>query len=169
MKKTAAITAALLSGSMIFGTLPATAAPSGHGSGSSRTVPVLPRKTMGGFTSVEWNAIARNAEKAGDRVSAQAARQAAKTAQGGSTAGGGAVQPANIITTLGKKALVAALRYAGPKLPKPMRPYAHKLANVIEEVSEFQEGALITAFQQVRVPYDVAATAAKWCVVFLGF
>ncbi|GAB3518280.1 hypothetical protein GCM10027402_03230 [Arthrobacter monumenti] len=123
---------------------------------------------MGGFTSADWSAIAKNAEKAGDRVSAQAARQAAKTGQGGSTAGGGTVQPANIFTAVAKKALVAALRYGGPKLPKPMRPYAHKLANVIEDVGEFQEGALITAFQQVGIPYDVAATAAKWCVVFLG-
>lgn len=172
MKKTAAVTAMVISASTVLAAVPAVAAPA---TVQSRQATVSSPSTsvalvgIGGFTSTEWLKIARSAERAGDKVSTQAARQAASAASSTSRAGGGQARPTNIFTSVAKKALVAALRYGGQKLPASMRPYANKLANVIDDVTEFQEGALISAFQAVGIPYDVASAAATWCVVFLGF
>ena len=170
MKKTVAMTSVLVSGALVFGAMPASAAaPTGPASSALPPVTLTPERNMGGFTSADWMSIARTAEKAGDMSGANAARAAAVKTGPGSSAGGGGAQPANMVTALAKKALVAALRHAGPKLPKKIRPYANKLANTLDDITNFQEGALIVAFQQAGIPYDVASAAATWCVVFLGF
>lgn len=74
----------------------------------------------------------------------------------------------NIITTVAKKALIATLRYGAGKLPPKIRPYAWKIADTLEAINNFQQGALIYALQMAGVPYDVAYTAAYWAVVFIG-
>lgn len=76
--------------------------------------------------------------------------------------------PSNIITSVAKKALIAMLRYGGSKLPAKIRPYAWKIADALEDITNFQQGALTYALQMYGIPYDVAHAAAYWAVVFAG-
>ena len=77
-------------------------------------------------------------------------------------------QPANIITTLAKKAAIAALRYSSNKIPAKLQPYANKIANFLEDLENWQEGPIITGLMALGVPYDVASAVATWVVVFGG-
>lgn len=77
------------------------------------------------------------------------------------------------VAALLKKALKAALKYYGHKIPKPIRPYAGKILDVLEQTEVWEEAGLTAAFltaafMAVGIPPDVAHQAAHWIVVFLG-
>jgi len=112
----------------------------------------------------DWKEIARRASAASDASSAQVANaMAAQKSRSSNVA-----QPANIITSLAKKAALVALRYGAEKLPKAMRPYAKKIANFLEDLESWQEGPIITGLMALGVPYDVASATATWVVIFAG-
>lgn len=113
----------------------------------------------------DWNEIAERASAAGDAEGVSVARamaaRAERVAQGGS-------EHRNIWTTIAKKAVIQVLRYSVNKLPAKVRPYANKIIGVVEDLDQFQQGAVVTALVHVGVPTDVAITAAQWIVVFVG-
>ena len=121
----------------------------------------------GGISAAQWNEIANPAEHAGDRLSANAAREVASSLS--TTKSGNTTQPQNLVNAVLKRALITALRNGGKFLPAKIRPWAYKIANAIEGVSDFQQGTLISAMQFTGIPYDIAYTASLWIVVFLGF
>lgn len=112
----------------------------------------------------EWKEIAKRASAASDASSAQVANAMAARKSGSNSV----AQPANIITSLAKKAAIVALRYSADKLPKAMRPYAKKIANFLEDLENWQEGPIITGLMALGVPYDVASATATWVVIFAG-
>jgi len=118
----------------------------------------------GSLTASDWREVAKRASAASDVSSAQAANAMAARKAGSTNV----AQPANIITTLAKKAAIAALRYSSNKIPAKLRPYANKIANFLEELENWQEGPIITGLMALGVPYDVASAVATWVVVFGG-
>ena len=116
------------------------------------------------LTANDWKEIAKRASAASDTSSARIANSMA-TQKSGSI---GVAKPANMITSLAKKAALVALRYSADKLPKAMRPYAKKIANFLEDLENWQEGPIITGLMALGVPYDVASATATWVVVFAG-
>lgn len=116
------------------------------------------------LTASEWKEVARRASAASDASSAKAANAMAARNTGASNV----AQPANIITSLAKKAAITALRYSSNKIPAKLRPYANKIANFLEDLENWQEGPIITGLMALGVPYDVASGVATWVVVFAG-
>ncbi|WP_420361801.1 hypothetical protein AABM26_08115 [Curtobacterium aetherium] len=113
----------------------------------------------------DWNDIAERASAAGDVEGVSVARAMAARAERPGQPG-----PAqrNIWTTIAKKAVIQVLRYSVNKLPANVRPYANKIIGVVEDLDQFQQGAVVTALVHVGVPTDVVITAAQWIVVFVG-
>jgi len=152
------VTTALLCGP-IATTAAATAAPVGLSS-AQQTVGI------NGWSAEDWREIAERARAAGDLEGADVSiRMAERVDVGGATAGSGA---RNIWTTIAKKAVIQALRYGVNKLPAKIRPYVNRIINVVEEIDQFQQGAVVLALTKAGVPYDVAVTAAQWIVIFVG-
>ncbi|WP_404287822.1 hypothetical protein [Glutamicibacter arilaitensis] len=118
----------------------------------------------GSLTASDWKEVAKRASAASDVSSARVANTMAAQKTGSTNV----AQPANIITTLAKKAAIAALRYSSNKIPAKMRPYANKIANFLEDLENWQEGPIITGLMALGVPYDVASAVATWVVVFGG-
>ncbi|PZE80243.1 hypothetical protein DEI91_14815 [Curtobacterium sp. MCBD17_032] len=118
-----------------------------------------------GLSSVEWGALARQAEAVGDTAGASASRAMAARSTSTATASGG---ERNIWSTLAKKALLQVLRYGINKVPAAIRPYVSKIIGVVEDLEQFQQAAVVTALVHAGVPADVAAATAHWIVVFLG-
>lgn len=116
------------------------------------------------LTASDWRKIARQASIAGDATSAQAATAMAAKSTGSKNL----AQPANVITALAKKAAIAALRFGTDKIPAKLRPYAHKIANFLEDLENWQEGPIITGLMALGVPYDVASGVATWVVIVGG-
>ena len=77
-------------------------------------------RTAGDISATDWEAIARQAEAAGDREGAQAAR---KVAQRGGVAGNGQES----IFTIAKKLAKVALKHGRIFLPKTIRSWADKI------------------------------------------
>lgn len=118
------------------------------------------------WSASDWREVAERARTAGDLDGAAVSmRMAARAGAGNAT---GRVDPRNIWTTIAKKAVIQALRYGVNKLPAKMRPFVNKIINVVEEIDQFQQGAVVLALTKAGVPYDVAVTAAQWIVVFVG-
>jgi len=113
----------------------------------------------------DWNEIAEQASAAGDAEGVSVARTMAARAE---RAGQPGAAQRNIWTTIAKKAVIQVLRYSVNKLPAKVRPYANKIIGVVEDLDQFQQGAVVTALVHVGVPTDVAITAAQWIVVFVG-
>jgi len=130
---------------------------------------VLPSASVeSGLTSLsaaDWNEIAMRASAAGDAEGVSVARAMATRVERGDQVGSG---HRNILVTLAKKALIQVLRYSVNKLPAKVRPYANKIVGVVEDLDQFQQGAVVTALVHAGVPTDVAITAAQWIVVFVG-
>lgn len=152
------VTTALLCGP-IATTAAATAAPVGLTS-------VQQAEGISGWSAADWREIAERARAAGDLEGAEVStRMAVRVDAGGANAGSGA---RNIWTTIAKKAVIQALRYGVNKLPAKIRPYVNKIINVVEEIDQFQQGAVVLALTKAGVPYDVAVAAAQWIVIFVG-
>ncbi|WP_144765924.1 hypothetical protein [Curtobacterium sp. 9128] len=146
---------------LLCGPVAATAASAAAPSGAN-SIQVQP---LAGWTTRDWQEVAERARAAGDAEGAVAALAASEHVA--STATGDPVHR-NIWTTIAKKAVVAALRYGTNKLPAAIRPYVNKIINVVEEIDQFQQGAVVLALTKVGIPYDVAVTTAQWIVVFVG-
>lgn len=118
------------------------------------------------WSAADWRDVAERARTAGDIDGAAISTQMAARADTGSPTGGADTR--NIWTTIAKKAVIQALRYGVNKLPAKMRPFVNKIINVVEEIDQFQQGAVVLALTKAGVPYDVAVTTAQWIVVFVG-
>lgn len=151
------MTAALLCGPVAA--TAATAAPIGQ-TGAAQSVP------LSGWTTSDWQEVAERARAAGDIDGAVVSLRMAERVEAGAPTG----QPGarNIWTTIAKKAVIQALRYGVNKLPAKMRPYVNKIIDVVEDIDQFQQGAVVLALTKAGVPYDVAVTAAQWIVIFVG-
>lgn len=68
-----------------------------------------------------------------------------------------------------RKAAVYTLRHYGHKLPAKIRPYASKIAAVLEQVTVWQKMAVMWTLMQHGVPYDVAEATATWIEWTVGF
>ena len=82
-------------------------------------------------------------------------------------------------TEVAKQALIKGLRYGGPALSKllgKLSPNAEKyvkkfsngIANFLENLTNWQEGPIITGLVGIGVPADVAAEIAKYIVLVIG-
>jgi hypothetical protein len=152
-----------LVGSMVCTSALASATPSLYGSQSA-----APRtEVLSAWSASDWREIAARASAAGDEDGARVANAMAGRASGDSSANSGG-STRNIWTTLAKKAVLQALRYGTNKLPAKIRPYVNKIINVVEEIDQFQQGAVVLALTKAGVPSDVAVAAAQWIVIFVG-
>ncbi|MDO4412899.1 hypothetical protein [Cutibacterium sp.] len=68
----------------------------------------------------------------------------------------------------GRKGVLFVLRHSTHKLPAKIRPWASKIANVLEDTEEWEKAPIIYALGKAGMPYDVAKAAADWIVFFLG-
>lgn len=130
-----------------------------------------PAKATQSLTLSTWSAadrreVAERARTAGDLDGAAVSMEMAAHVDAGIPVE--RADSRNIWTTIAKKAVIQALRYGVNKLPAKMRPYVNKIIDVVEEIDQFQQGAVVLALTKVGVPYDVAVTAAQWIVVFVG-
>lgn len=123
------------------------------------------------LSASDWREIAKRAQSAGDTSGAKAAQQMSTRTENnpqGSQHPNKPVQPRNIVTTVVKKAVIAALRHGGNKLPKKIRPYSQKILNFLEDLKKWQEGPIITGLMAAGLPYDIASYTATWVVTFAG-
>ncbi|GAA1557887.1 hypothetical protein GCM10009691_34990 [Brevibacterium picturae] len=123
------------------------------------------------LSASDWRVIAKRAGSAGDKSGAEAAQHMAiRTANSpqSSKLPTKPAQPQNIVTTVVKKAVIAALRHGGNKLPKKIRPYSQKILNFLEDLEKWQEGPIITGLMAAGLPYDIASYTATWIVTFAG-
>lgn len=77
--------------------------------------------------------------------------------------------PGQSVGTLGpwgvfKAAIKAALKFGYAYLPKPIKPLAGKILDVLETLDNWVERPIITALMAAGIPYDVARAAAFWVV-----
>ena len=116
------------------------------------------------LSSADWREIASRAAASGDSKSADAALALARITRPVT----GKEPAPNIISTVAKRAVIAALRYGSDKLPEKIRPYSNKILYFLEDLENWQEGAIATGLMHLGIPMDVAQAAAKWIVVFAG-
>ena len=116
-------------------------------------------RTAGDISATDWEAIARQAEAAGDREGAQAAR---KVAQRGGVAGNGQES----IFTIAKKLAKVALKHGRIFLPKTIRSWADKIYGLIDSIEATTELGIATFLVQNGIPADVAIEIARWIVTF---
>ena len=67
-----------------------------------------------------------------------------------------------------RKGAVWELRNASDKVPAKIRPYAHKIADVLEQTEEWEKAGLAAALIQAGVPPTEAYLAADWIVTIFG-
>lgn len=151
----------LIATALLCGPVTATAATAQTPAGTTPTQ----ARVVEGWTAADWREIADRARTAGDAAGSTAAL--AMSEHIGSATSGDPAQR-NIWTTIAKKAVISALRYGTNKLPAAIRPYVNKIINVVEEIDQFQQGAVVLALTKVGIPYDVAVTTAQWIVIFVG-
>lgn len=116
-------------------------------------------RTAGDISATDWEAIARQAEAAGDREGAQAAR---KVAQRDGVAGNGQES----IFTIAKKLAKVALKHGRIFLPKTIRSWADKIYGLIDSIEATTELGIATFLVQNGIPADVAIEIARWIVTF---
>lgn len=123
------------------------------------------------LSASDWRYIENRANAEGDKSGAHAARAMASrvTAEtAGNQTAPKRVETQNVVTALAKKAVIAALKHGGNKLPKKLRPYSGKLLTFFENLETWQEGPIISGLMAMGIPYDVAHYAATWVVTFAG-
>lgn len=121
------------------------------------------------LTVEEWREVQEAAEAAGDAQAAEAAEYGKTVAENQAKAQAGElVVTPMLVPTLIKKAVKAALKYGGHKVPKPLRPYTNKILDVLDNTEAWEEAGLTTGFMAVGIPPDVSQQAAHWIVVFVG-
>ncbi|EFD03502.1 hypothetical protein HMPREF1034_2105 [Cutibacterium acnes SK187] len=54
------------------------------------------------------------------------------------------------------------------KLPAKIRPWANKIADVLEQTEIWEKAPIIFTLGKAGIPYDVAKAAADWIIFFLG-
>lgn len=67
-----------------------------------------------------------------------------------------------------RKGAVWVLRNTADKVPAKIRPYAHKIAGVLEQTEEWEKIGLATALMKAGVPPTEAYMAADWIVTVFG-
>lgn len=77
-------------------------------------------------------------------------------------------QTYNVWTNVAKKAAIKFLRWGSDKVPQSIRPWAHKIADVLETLTDMQEIPIATALMSAGIPPDVAWETARWIVIFIG-
>ncbi|WP_313813661.1 hypothetical protein [Glutamicibacter sp.] len=122
--------------------------------------------TISQLTANDWKQIAARAKTTGDFSAAKAATDIAQRKM--PLENRNVARPANVVVTIAKKAVIAALRYGADRLPKKWRPYASKAANFLDDLQKWQEGPIISGLMAMGVPADVAQGIATWVVVFGG-
>ncbi|MGP5078659.1 hypothetical protein ACTXKZ_11410 [Brachybacterium alimentarium] len=121
------------------------------------------------LTVDEWREVQAATEAAGDTEAAEAAEYGKAVAENQAKAKTGKlVVVPMLVPTLIKKAVKAALKYGGHKVPKPLRPYTNKILNVLDNTEAWEEAGLTTGFMAVGIPPDASQQAAHWIVVFVG-
>ena len=116
-------------------------------------------RTAGYISATDWETIARQAEAAGDREGAQAAR---KVAQRGGVAGNGQES----VFTIAKKLAKVALKHGRIFSPKTIRSWADKIYGLIDSIDATTELGIATFLTQNGIPADVAIEIARWIVTF---
>jgi hypothetical protein len=152
--------------SLLWGPVSTAAASTTSGPPLAASAPTSQSTAAAGWGASDWRDLAQRARAAGDPDGAAVSVLMAERAEAE-----GRRSPAdarNIWTTIAKKAVIQALRYGADKLPAKIRPYVAKIIDVVEEIDQFQQGAVVLALTKAGVPYDVAVTAAQWIVVFIG-
>ena len=64
-----------------------------------------------------------------------------------------------------RKGFAWALRNGVGKIPGPFRPFAKKIADVLDTVEVWETASLTTAFIKAGIPPDIAYDAARWIVM----
>ena len=116
-------------------------------------------RTAGDISATDWEAIARQAEAAGDREGAQAAL---KVAERGGVAGNGQES----VFTIVKKLAKLALKHGRIFLPKTIRSWADKIYGLVDSIEATSELGIATFLTQNGIPADVAIEIARWIVTF---
>ena len=116
-------------------------------------------RPVGDISATDWEAIARQAEAAGDQKSAQVARE---IAQRDGRASNGQESLGSIL----RKAIKIALTYGRPFLPNPVRSWADKIYGLVDSIEATSELGIATFLTQNGIPADVAIEIARWIVTF---
>lgn len=109
-------------------------------------------------TAQDWRALADQARRDGNTQLANYYTEKAN-GDGVSTRGW---------ASWARKAAVYALRHWGDRIPAKIRPWAGKIADILDQTEVWEKVAIITALTRAGVPVDVAAYTADWLVLFLG-
>lgn len=112
--------------------------------------------------------ISRRAAVSGDHEVERGARLMAERVASGLNPGSQASSQSSLgIGPWVRKVVVWTLRWAKDKLPARIRPWANKIADLLDAAEAWSRMGLITTFTQAGIPYDVAVAAADWIVFFL--
>lgn len=114
-------------------------------------------RTAGDISATDWEAIARQAEAAGDREGAQAAREASEQKASGQEGW----------WSLGKKALKALLRHGRSYLPAKFRPWADKIYDLVDFMDTSGELSIATLLINNGIPGDLALEIARWIMLII--
>ena len=68
----------------------------------------------------------------------------------------------------GRRVALFVLRHSVHKLPAKIRPWANKIADVLEQTEIWEKAPIIFTLGKAGIPYDVAKAAADWIIFFLG-
>lgn len=71
-------------------------------------------------------------------------------------------------TSWGRRVALFVLRHSVHKLPAKIRPWANKIADVLEQTEIWEKAPIIFTLGKAGIPYDVAKAAADWIIFFLG-
>lgn len=151
------IAGAILLGGLGLGVQQASATPSGVL--ASITTDPDGAQSAGNISASDWEAIARQAEAAGDQESAQEARKVAQ--QDGKTGNG-----QESIASIARKLAKIALKHGRNFLPKIIRPWADKIYSLIDSIEATSQLGIATFLVQNGIPADVSIAVAQWIVTF---
>lgn len=115
------------------------------------------------FTAADWRELQESAARSGQRDLARYFAGRAMTVERGGTAA-----TPHGWTSWARKAAIYALRHSTSKLPAKIRPYAGKIANILETTINWEKTAVVWALMRAGIPGDVAIYTADWLVLFLG-
>ena len=113
--------------------------------------------TAGDISATDWETIARQAEAAGDREGAQAAREASQQKDSGQEGW----------WSLGKKALKALLKYGRSYVQAKFRPWRDKLYDLVDFMDTSGELAIATLLINNGIPADNAFDIARWIMMIV--
>lgn len=109
------------------------------------------------LSAEDWEIIAARARSAGDSEGAKAAQAEASRVRGSGLEAG-----PMWVTSVAKKALIAAFKYGRSYIPKRFLPYTDKIVRVLETTDAWEQSVLTAGLMAAGLPPDLARDIARW-------